>query len=406
MKKILVTAYDIDPYKGSESGTGWNLVLQISRFNKVLAITRKNNRENIDKYIKENCIDISNIIFYYYDLPYYLRFWKKGQRGSSLYFYLWQMFVPIYIKIKNIKFDIIHNLNFHTDVFPTFIWSFKQKSIWGPINHHEKIPSNYLFGNKVKLLESLKWLVKVFLWKFDIFLNISKRKSSVILCGNSSVVKRLNLQHSNFKIFSQVGSKDFMLKEKDRIKDKKEIIILMVGRFVPLKGFNVGVSALCHYLKTNPSLTNNIKVKIVGKGPEKKKLSEIIIKNDLTENFEIINWINKDELNEIYMKSDIFLYPSHEGAGMVVAEALSFGLPIICFNNYGPGELVDDDCSIRIDYSDFNDSVINFSKALGILINDTEYLNRLSIGARQKFKNNYEWDIKGLFLKNLYRGLK
>ena len=54
MIRVLASAYDINPYKGSESGTGWNFIHQISRFNKVIAITRKNNRGNIEKYIKEN----------------------------------------------------------------------------------------------------------------------------------------------------------------------------------------------------------------------------------------------------------------------------------------------------------------------------------------------------------------
>jgi hypothetical protein len=94
MKTILATAYDINPYKGSESGTGWNFVYQISRFNKVIAITRKNNKENIDRYIIQHKINTSQLIFYYYDLPYWMRFWKRGVRGSSIYFYLWQMFIP------------------------------------------------------------------------------------------------------------------------------------------------------------------------------------------------------------------------------------------------------------------------------------------------------------------------
>ena len=144
MKTILATAYDVNPYKGSESGTGWNFIVQIARFNKVVAITRVNNKKNIEKYIEEFNIDITNIKFHYYDLPYYLRFWKKGARGSSLYFYLWQMFMPIFIKKNKIKFNIAHNLNFHTDSFPTFLWFCKQPLVWGPINHHEKIPYEYI----------------------------------------------------------------------------------------------------------------------------------------------------------------------------------------------------------------------------------------------------------------------
>ena len=69
-----MTAYDINPYKGSESGTGWNFVLQAASYNRVIAITRKNNKPNIEKYIEEFGIEISNITFYYYDFPYYLRF--------------------------------------------------------------------------------------------------------------------------------------------------------------------------------------------------------------------------------------------------------------------------------------------------------------------------------------------
>ena len=43
----------------------------------------------------------------------------------------------------------------------------------------------------------------------------------------------------------------------------------------------------------------------------------------------------------IFQNGVAFLFPSHEGAGMVVTEALSFGLPVICLDNAGPGELID-----------------------------------------------------------------
>ena len=42
--KILITAYAVNPYKGSEDGTGWNMIQEIAKYNNVIAITRKNNR--------------------------------------------------------------------------------------------------------------------------------------------------------------------------------------------------------------------------------------------------------------------------------------------------------------------------------------------------------------------------
>lgn len=53
MKIILMTAYDINPFKGSEAATGSNFTLQIARLNKVVAITRQNNQEPIElNYLK------------------------------------------------------------------------------------------------------------------------------------------------------------------------------------------------------------------------------------------------------------------------------------------------------------------------------------------------------------------
>ena len=87
MNTILVTAYAVNPYKGSEDGMGWNMILQIARFNKVIAITRENNKNYIDKYLAENEVEYAeNIQFEYYDLPYYLRFLEEEEsRGDALF---------------------------------------------------------------------------------------------------------------------------------------------------------------------------------------------------------------------------------------------------------------------------------------------------------------------------------
>jgi len=46
--------------------------------------------------------------------------------------------------------------------------------------------------------------------------------------------------------------------------------------------------------------------------------------------------------------SYIFLFPSFEGAGMVVIEAMAAGLPVVCLDYSGPGEIVTDECGIKI----------------------------------------------------------
>ncbi|APW66224.1 hypothetical protein LPB137_10395 [Poseidonibacter parvus] len=406
MKKILATVYDINPYKGSESGTGWNLVQQIGRYNKVIAITRKNNKENIEKYIKEFNIDDTNLEFHYFDLPYWMRFWKKGARGSSLYFYLWQMLMPIFIKKNKIVYDILHNLNFHTDAFPTFLWLLKKPLIWGPINHHELIPSEYINKNSnYYYKDRIKWIIKKINWNIDPFLFLSKKKSDLIICGNKSVIKRLNLDTKKTIIMSQVASSDSQnISDINKLSTKFNII--SVGRFVPLKGFDLTVDCFeLFYNKLNNSDRDNVTLTLVGDGPMKKELKKKIEKFNSKDNIYLIEWVTKDELETYYENSDLFLFPSYEGAGMVVAEALSHSLPIICFDNYGPGELTNDDCAIQIPYTNYDQSICDFSNALLKIYENKDLQASMSENARKLYLEKYTWDSKGDQLNVIYNKL-
>lgn len=404
MKVILMTAYDINPYKGSESGTGWNFVTQAARFNKVMAVTRKNNRRNIEKYIEEFNIDTSNLDFYYFDLPYYLRFWKKGDRGSSLYFYMWQMFMPLFVKINMIKFDIAHNVNFHADAFPTFLWLLGKPTVWGPINHHERIPKQYIFPKNEYIKDRIKWLAKLFIWNFDPFLLMSKLKSDIIIGGNSSVHKRLKISSNKIIFISQVASSNIVHIKREEL---KIFNIIIAARFIALKGIDIALYAFEEfYNNLSHERKKYIKLSILGEGPLENNLK--VIRNTLNskDNIEFIGWIDKDKMDMFYQKSSVFLFPSYEGAGMVVVEAMSHGLPVICFDNYGPGEFVDESCAIKIPYTNRKQSISDYSNAMMRLYQDKKLSNHMSRSAVQLFEEKYTWNSKGVVLRELYNNLQ
>mgnify|MGYP003674218442 CR=1 FL=1 len=403
MKTILATAYDVNPYKGSEAGTGWNFILQIARFNNVVAVTRKNNRLNIERYVKEFKIDASKIIFYYYDFPYYLRFWKRGARGSSLYFYLWQMFMPLFIKKNNIQFDITHNINFHADAFPTFLWRLGKPTVWGPINHNERIPRQYIISRRELIKDRLKWLIKLINWNLDPFVHTSKKKVSFVLGGNSSVKKRLKLPNERFLKMSQVAAKDLGFVTKNKI-DK--FTVLVVGRLIPIKSFDVALKAFDQfYEKLSLEQKNQVQLKIVGSGPLKQSLHSLVDGLVCKEAIGFTGWVEYQEMEEYYRDASVFMFTSHEGGGMVVAEALSFGLPVICFDNFGPGELVDSQCAIRIPYSDYQKSIEDYSYAISLLYLNKPLMGRMSQSARELYENKYTWNAKGIVLKDIYNSI-
>lgn len=405
-KTILATCYAVNPFKGSEDGMGWNFVYQIARFNKVIAITRENNREAIEKFMTQNPDDVyNNITYLYFDLPYWMRFWKKGSRGAMLYYTLWQRGIVSFVKKQNIKFDVVHNVNFHNDWTPSYLWKLKKPMVWGPIGHHPKIPKQYLKAYAINyfLKDRATWLIKKIFWNCSFALKNTVNKADHILCMNSGVEKMLPLKSKIFSIQPSVATEDFYC---DNILMKENFHVISVGRFVPLKGFDLTLSSFINFLE-NVSETEkeNCKLTLVGTGPEKDFYRKIITDNKVEKYIEIIEWIDRKELMKLYEKSSLFLFPSHEGAGMVVAEALSFGLPIICLKNEGPGEFINPECGFSVPQLDYNNTVLELSEALKRLYLDKNLLHKMSCEARKHFKEKFTWNSRGEYLKEIYNTL-
>ena len=403
MRTILVTAYAINPYKGSEDGAGWNNILQIAKNNKVVAITRKNNIPDIQRYISENQLSSINAEFYGFDLPKWSIFWKRGQNGAMLYFYLWQRFVVSFVKKNKIEFDIAHNLNFHTDWVPTFLWKLKKPTVWGPVGHHPKVPSGYYHQENSSLFDRLKnqviWLIKNVFWKLDPNFEQARKNVDHVICMNSEAENMLHLPKEKVSRCASVGSKPVSASNGT----KEKFTILSVGRLVPLKGFDITIKSFHEFLKMLPeSRRANVELVIIGKGKLQKYLEDYIKENSLENNVKLINWMDRDNLLKFYEKTSLFFFPSHEGAGMVVLEALSFGVPILCFDNSGPGEFIGNNAGVKVPYTSYNRSIIDFALELNNLHFDREFLNELSEGALKRFENCFKWDVHGDLFEKVY----
>jgi len=102
-------------------------------------------------------------------------------------------------------------------------------------------------------------------------------------------------------------------------------------------------------------------------------------------------------------KCDVFIFPSFEGAGMVVIEAMAKGLPVVCLDFGGPGEYVTDECGIKVPLTKPAEVIQGLADALSKLATDPGFYERLSAGAIKRVRNNYLWDSVGEQLNILYR---
>lgn len=167
---------------------------------------------------------------------------------------------------------------------------------------------------------------------------------------------------------------------KDKINNKSECIkALYVGQVSAQKGVNYLVEAVEKLNKDN----YNIKLTIIGK-VEDKRLEDKVKRDN---NINYIEYVPNKQLIDYYNSNDMFIFPSlSESFGMVLAEAMACGLPIITTRNAS--------WIIKNDY----DGIIIKENNLNDLICSIKYLimessKRLELGKNaEKSAKEYSWN--------------
>jgi glycosyltransferase involved in cell wall biosynthesis len=133
---------------------------------------------------------------------------------------------------------------------------------------------------------------------------------------------------------------------------------------------------------------------LVGKGEEKINLEKMIVKYHLEKSVKLIS--ETKDIAQIYRQASLFLFTSRmEGFGMVLLEAMSFGIPCISYDcPSGPRDVVKDQ---ENGYLIPNDNQEMFSDAVQRAVTlPHEELLRLGSGA---FKTVKKWDNEKIVKK-------
>ena len=121
------------------------------------------------------------------------------------------------------------------------------------------------------------------------------------------------------------------LKKEIGLESKK--IILFVGRLAPEKNISLLISAYNQLKKKHPEAA----LIIVGDGPKAKDLKAQVRELSITDVL-FSGYIGFPELMKYYKMADVFVLPSvYEPWGLVVNEALAFGLPVVISDKVGCG---------------------------------------------------------------------
>ena len=106
--------------------------------------------------------------------------------------------------------------------------------------------------------------------------------------------------------------------------------VIFAGRLLVHKNVDILIKSIAILKESNPV----VKCLIIGEGPEKKRLREMVATLNLTKNVLFLDFFkDHDELYSLIKSSKVFVLPStREGFGIVALEANACGIPVITTN--------------------------------------------------------------------------
>ena len=124
---------------------------------------------------------------------------------------------------------------------------------------------------------------------------------------------------------------------RSRFAREEEKLVLLVGRLVYEKGFQVALEALAPIVRR----VSGVRFLVAGSGTYEEELEEQAESLGLTDHGMFLGWIGDDVLHSLYRIADLCVVPSiYEPFGLVALEAMASGCPCIVADTGGLREVV------------------------------------------------------------------
>lgn len=168
--------------------------------------------------------------------------------------------------------------------------------------------------------------------------------------------------------------------------NSENIKMMFAGRIEPLKGLELIIKVLAKFTDYKWILD------VYGDGEDEYilKIQSLIAEKSLTNR--VILRGKLYPLDTAYQTHDLFLFPTlaMEGFGRVAIEAMSYGLPVLTVDKYGPNDIVENG------YNGFKCSPDNlecWENKVKQLLSDNSLLIKMSYNALETVKNRYDINV-------------
>jgi 1,2-diacylglycerol 3-alpha-glucosyltransferase len=136
-------------------------------------------------------------------------------------------------------------------------------------------------------------------------------------------------------------------------------ILLFVGRLAVEKNMDTLFEAAAMAMMVNPA----VRLWIVGDGPYREACQRLARKLEIGDKVKFVGFVKREDVDAYYAAADLFVFASvTETQGLVVQEAMTYGLPPVLVDGGGAGAGIESGSNgilVRNDAEELSDAIVN-----------------------------------------------
>ncbi len=355
--KILLSAFNCNPHKGSEEAWGWAWAEGLSQIgHEVWVITKADNQPSIKAEMSAK--PRSNLHFFYCEFSPPSTSWLlfEGYRFGMLnqtinaewrlFWWQWGAYKLAKYLSQQVEFDFIHHVTNSCIRRYSFMGFLGIPFILGPLAGGVTVPwhlrKSYPFMGKLRDL--LRDLAN-FLIHFNPLIHLTFDRASKIYCDSKETQACIpQFYRTKSEILFYIPTPEIpdisdVIKQKSQ--EKEVLRVLFVGRLLYWKGLHLALKAFAQLHQKIP----DSRFTIIGSGTDEKWLQQLAARLNISNFVDWVPWIEQKEVFQAYLKHDVFLIPTlHDTGPNVILEAFYSALPVVSLDLGGSGVMVDETC--------------------------------------------------------------
>lgn len=397
--KVLMSAFSCGPGRGSEPGVGWNMAVEAARLgHEVVVLTQSEFGADIAREVQSGTLPPG--LRFDVLMPRWLaRLRDFGlQRGRPALTWhvtsvLWQFCALAHVRrrYRDAGFDVVHHVTFAGIRHPTLLTLLKVPTVLGPLGGGDTIPlplrRSFPWG--VWLAELARDLHNRMLRLDPMTRSAFHRARLIFLRTEAAAVAVPRRDRSKISVRVGLGVADTVEASPRGRSEGEPLRLLYAGGLLCLKGVHLGLRALAEARRHGADAV----LTIAGDGPERDHLERLTSALGLEHHVVFRGQLPRHALLELYGEHHALLFPSmRDAGGMVVLEAWSRALPVICLALGGPGQMVDASCGrvVPVAGSGERECAAALGDAIAALAADETMRLSLAEGAVKRYRQ-FSW---------------